>query len=340
MTSQSAANAMPLDHLHQSTPPLTTLEAVMQSSKVALSRLEASALLEVSGDEAVTFLQGQFTNDIKQLTEQGQLNGYCTAKGRLLSILKTTRLESSIYLELPASLRAPIQKRLQMFVLRSKVTLTDASQKWTRIGLAGEKVITILDALGFTLPNHAMAYSQRAGGLCLRLHGDIPRVQLWLTPEQCAQHASVLESMCQPISNKVWEGFEILAGIPDIGPESQELFVPQMVNLDLLQGINFKKGCYTGQEIVARTHYLGKVKRRTFYASLATADGITSAPTAGDVILARDGQEAGHIVRIAPRSAQAYCLLVEVRLEVMHEHITWNGVTIQIEDHQPYEIPT
>ena len=108
-----------------------------------------------------------------------------------------------------------------------------------------------------------------------------------------------------------WDWLEIQAGIPDIEFKTQEQFVPQMLNLDVLGAINFKKGCYTGQEIVARTHYLGTVKRRTYLVELATS----IAPEAGDKVLDAAKNEVGQIVRVAPSATNGFHALIELRIE-------------------------
>jgi folate-binding protein YgfZ len=143
-----------------------------------------------------------------------------------------------------------------------------------------------------------------------------------------------LKTECKIVKKPHWDWLEIQAGIPDITPSTQEQFVPQMLNLDILNGINFKKGCYTGQEIVARTHYLGKVKRRTFLANIASA----TAPAAGDVVLDTNGQEAGQIVRVAPNFAGGFDVLTELRLEAVEAgDVLWQDVKLAIKP-LPYSL--
>lgn len=319
---------------------LSTLEEALSQPACVMTTLTSQGLIEVTGDDAVAFLQGQLTNDIKQLGEYVQLNGYCSPKGRLLSIFKTYRIGSAIYLECPVSQQEYVQKRLQMFILRAKVKLNRVNEQWYRIGFAGEALASLLSKLGLSLPDVPNTLSMNGNTIIIRLPGDVPRAQVWFTKEDADTHAAAIKAMCRQMTEQVWTGFEILAGTPTILPESKELFVPQMVNMDLLNGINFKKGCYTGQEIVARTHYLGKVKRRTLVSTLINTLH-DQAPNAGDTLLTQSEQEAGHVVNVAPLNNQAFILLVEIRLEVLAEKqiIFWNGQEISISDTQPYTIP-
>ena len=131
-----------------------------------------------------------------------------------------------------------------------------------------------------------------------------------------------------------WDWLEIQAGIPDIEFKTQEQFVPQMLNLDVLGAINFKKGCYTGQEIVARTHYLGTVKRRTYLAEITSE----TAPNSGDKVLDAAKNEVGQIVRVTPNKANGFDALVELRIEAKEAgNMTCNDAAIRLKD-LPYAV--
>jgi tRNA-modifying protein YgfZ len=140
-----------------------------------------------------------------------------------------------------------------------------------------------------------------------------------------ATHASsiwdTLKLDCQLVGKPCWDWLDIQTGLPDVVEATQEQFVPQMLNLDLLNGINFKKGCYTGQEIVARTHYLGKVKRRTYFATITT----TTAPNAGDKVLDSEANEVGQIVKVAANLTNGFDALIEARIEAKAAgNMVWN----------------
>ena len=289
--------------------PAAELQAAANNE--VLVDLSQLGLMEVGGDDAVTFLQGQVTNDIKQLDgTNSQYAGYCNPKGRLLALFLAFAHYDHLHLQLDAALLEPIMKRLKMYVLRSKVTIKDVSDEIMRIGLAGKNAEAALRKIFEQVPQHAHELVSLKNGAILRLPGTIPRFQVFSSIEHAPAIWNQLKKTHKLAGKACWEWLEIEAGIPDIVPATQEAFVPQMVNLDALQGINFKKGCYTGQEIVARTHYLGKVKRRTQLAHIASTDQ----PKAGDDLQGTDGNEAGKIVRSAAAPQGGFDVLAEVRL--------------------------
>ena len=278
-----------------------------------LCPLDHLGLLAFDGEDAQAFLQGQLTNDIKRISEQrAQIAGYCTAKGRLLATMLLWKTADGYCGQLHGDISATVQKRLSMYVLRSRVKVTDAAGKFARLGIAGRQAEAVLGNLSGVLPQQAMETVQAGGITILRLHGPLPRFEIIATPENMAVVRAKLESACDQADAPVWDWLDIQAGVPQIGPGTQEQFVPQMVNLDLLDGISFKKGCYTGQEIVARTHYLGKVKRRTHLAHIESAPP----PPPGTAIYGADSTEpVGMVVNAAPAPGGGCDLLAEVRLE-------------------------
>ncbi len=290
----------------------TRIFSALESGAIVTS-LDHLGLIEFTGEDTQTFLQGQLTNDTKLLTEtSSQLAGYCTAKGRLLATLLLWKSPEGICGQLHAGIAASVQKRLTMYVLRSKVKVTDATAKLARLGIAGKTSETVLAPILGSLPQQAMETVQSNGFTVIRLHGAITRFEIIATPENIADLRAKLEINCAQADAAAWGWLDIHAGVAQIGPGTQEEFVPQMVNLDLLDGISFKKGCYTGQEIVARTHYLGKVKRRTH---LAHVDA-TATPAAGDKVYGEGSAEPiGMVVNVTPATGGGFDLLAELRLE-------------------------
>ena len=293
-----------------------------------IADLSHLGLIQVEGAEAPTFLQGQVTSDIRQLDgSNSHYAGYCTPKGRMLALFLAFAQQDRIYLQLNGALLEPIMKRLKMYVLRSKAVITDASANIVRIGLAGEQASASLRELFAQVPEKAHEFVTLENGALLRLPGPVPRYELFCDPVQATAIWTQLAQHHRPVGKSGWEWLEIQAGIPDITPQTQEAFVPQMVNLDSLGGISFKKGCYTGQEIVARTHYLGKVKRRTQLAHVDSSD----APQAGDALNTTDGAEIGQVVRSAPAPQGGHDILAELRLESLQDGaIHWRDRTLQI----------
>lgn len=277
--------------------------------RLVWANLSDVGLIAVSGNDAETFLQGQLTNDVRQLT-QGvvQHNGMCTPKGRLLANFLMWRQSDVTYMQLPQVLQAPIQKRLSMYVLRAKASLSDVHSEMVRIGLAGAEAATLLASLSITVPTVDMHCVSSGSVMCLRLEAE--RYQLCVPRNLIDTLLVKISEQATDISNEQWEWLEIQAGVPTILPATQEQFVPQMVNLDLLAGINFKKGCYTGQEIVARMHYLGKLKRRMY----GVHTSVCLSP--GDEIFSADmpGQATGMVVNAQPAPEGGWDALAVVQI--------------------------
>jgi folate-binding protein YgfZ len=284
--------------------------------------------LAVSGDDALTFLQGQVTNDVNLLgSDKAHYSGYCSPKGRLLALFLAYRQAEAIHLQFNGELAEPIAKRLKMYVMRSKVKLDNIGDDIVKLGISGANAKQALSAFFSTIPALALELSHNENGTLIRLSGPLPRFEIVCNTDSAKRIWSELKKTCQPVGKAAWEWLEIQAGIPDIALSTQEEFVPQMVNLDCLNGINFKKGCYTGQEIVARTHYLGKVKRRTHLLHLAT-----SAPTQAGMDVATDKQDVvGKVVRAAPAPNGGYDVLAEIRLDSMEAgDLFINGVKLEL----------
>ncbi|MDO8960423.1 MAG: folate-binding protein YgfZ [Rhodocyclaceae bacterium] len=257
--------------------------------------LTDQGLIRVSGEDAASFLHNLLTNDITHLPADGARHaGLCTAKGRLIASFLIWREGPDYLLQLSADILPGILKKLSMFVLRSKVKLADVSGERTLIGVVGGQV-------GPAEPMHTTSYR---GGTAIRL--DARRCVLAVPTGEAENIASELGT---PGQLSDWHLAEIAAGIPRILAATQEAFVPQMVNYEVaaVGGVSFQKGCYPGQEIVARTHYLGKVKRRMVRASLDAP-----LPAGTDVFTPESGeQHCGALVLTAPAPSGGYeCLVV------------------------------
>jgi tRNA-modifying protein YgfZ len=276
-----------------------------------LCDLSHLALLELNGADTLNFLQGQVTNDVKLLGEHNvHLTGYCSPKGRLLAIFLAYAHQSSVYLQLPRPLKDAILKRLKMYVLRSKVNITVSDA--ITLGISGPNATKVLATIYSELPTVAFGKVTQDNLAIIKMPShQFDRYMLISKPNQAASLWSSLKSGCQLVGKPCWDWLDIQAGIPEIVSTTQEQFVPQMANLDLLDGINFKKGCYTGQEIVARTHYLGSVKRRTYLAHIASAQ----VPAAGDKLVSQEQAEVGQVVRATLSPSGGIDMLVELRIE-------------------------
>ncbi len=287
-------------------------------------------LIAAHGPDAETFLQGQLTCDVRHITPDHSLPGaHCTPKGRVFASVRLFQREAAYYLELPRELLEPTLVRLRKYVLRARITLEDASDALTRMGVAGPhaamRVENVLGAVPDTVNGVVTADVIYPNGVtAIRLPGATPRFELHGAVRELSTVWNSLAPNVTPVGAEPWRLLDILAGMPTVYPETVEAFVPQMLNLQLVDGVSFHKGCYTGQEIVARAHYLGKLKRRMY---LARVD--SSAPLRpGDPLFspqADPGQRAGQLADAARHPAGGYAVLAVALIECAERGVLQRG---------------
>lgn len=263
--------------------------------------------LRVRGDDASTFLQGQLSNDLRKLTaETAQLSSYSSAKGRMLAVVFLVRCDDEILIELPRSIADACLSRLKMFVLRAKLTIEKADDL-DALAIYGTDAAAILSQYGLPAPAVARQCANSADGLIVvRRLGDVTRYSVIGGHEKIAALRAKFGEGLRQDEGKHWRRADIESGIPVVLPETRDHFVAQMANLDLLGGISFDKGCYTGQEIIARLHYLGTLKRRMF---IARIDG--PAPEPGSAVhQVGESQAVGEIVDAVADSRGAMATVV------------------------------
>jgi len=266
---------------------------------LVFQELPHPGLIRFSGEEAQAFLHNQLSCDVAALTfGRSTYGAYCTPKGRVLASFLLWHSEQGLFMQLPSSLREPIQQQLSKFILRSKVRAENAAGDWALIGVAGKDAAARLQqALGAapTSPHHVLHVD---GVSIIRLPVD--RYEIAVSKKQAPRLAEALGG-ADTAGPDHWEWLTIRAGIPVILPATQEQFVPQMVNLDLIGGVSFQKGCYPGQEIVARMHYRGTLKQRMYLANVAAAER----PQPGDKLYTPDfGEQASGAIVNAARSPE------------------------------------
>lgn len=327
----------------QLTVPSAEGESVVKGWVAPIADL---AVLSVEGDDAVRFLHSQLTNDIEALNEKRWvLAGYCSAKGRLLTSLMCWRTEVGVRLIVPQPFVPGLKKRLAMFVLRAKVRIVDETDRWCLFGLGGTGAADAMKALGshWPAPN---AIDQSGSMVAL---GCTPIPAAGLTPSDSAASVarallvvpspdsgtvwSTLTAQLTAWSSTLWRWADTRAGQPRLAAAGLERFVPQMVNLDLVDGVSFKKGCYPGQEIVARSHYLGKLKRRMF---LAHTDGPAPAP-GSDVLAPSATEPCGEVVTSAPSPQGGSHLLFESQIALAPQACLADGRLLTLLD-LPYPV--
>ncbi|WP_133512351.1 YgfZ/GcvT domain-containing protein [Candidatus Thiosymbion oneisti] len=281
----------------------------------ALMALSPLGLIAVSGPEAESFLQGQVTHDVTRLsTAVSQLGSHCSPKGRMLASFRTFRRDAVIYLQLPRTQVEALTRRLHMYLLRAKATIEDASERLIAIAIAGTCAPSLLASHLAAVPTQENGVTQDGELITIRIPGPTPRFQLLGPPAALEAIWDDLAATATVVNTEFWSLLDIRSGIPTLYRQTSDAFVPQMANLHLLDGVSFKKGCYTGQEVVARMQYLGKLKRRMYLAQVSTDDP----PVPGDVLHAansRSEQAAGRVVDAGINGKGDYELLAVVEIE-------------------------
>lgn len=259
-----------------------------------LTALTSLGLIRVQGEDAHDFLQGQLTSDIKAVTpEKAQLGAWCNPKGRMLALMLIFQHGDDLYLQLPRERIAAVMKRMRMFVLRSRVTLEDVSDDLPVVALGGNCITNLLEQV----PEGDFTSQSSPGTTVIRFPGEQPRVQVIGEAGELAALWKKAAATATLVNSNWWTLQNIRSGIPTVYDATAEAFVPQLLNLDLLQGISFTKGCYTGQEVVARMKYLGKLKRRMYVARFKVAEE----PKPGDGLFSphsKSPQGSGKIVDV------------------------------------------
>jgi len=271
-----------------------------------MSPLSHLGLLELSGPDAATFLQSQLTSDVRHLADgSAQHSAWCSAKGRMLASFLVLRCGPDYLLQLSADLVPFVRQRLSMFVLRSRLSITDRSGERPLIGVAGPQAASALVAAGLPVPAAPLGVTTAAGGLLVRL--DSNRFEILASVDAAPELWRRLQA--RPVGTAAWQWLDIQAGVPLISERTREEFVPQMAGFEQLGAISFRKGCYPGQEIVARTQYLGKVKRHLYRAHCA------SPMAAGQPIYSAGSpqQPCGMIANAAPAPAGGHDALAIIQ---------------------------
>jgi folate-binding protein YgfZ len=246
--------------------------------------------LRVAGPDAAAFLQGQLTADIRTLApDSGQLAAWCSPQGRVIALMRLVPTEDGFLALMPRALAGDVAERLARFVLRARVRIEDASSTLAVAGLAGSTTGVLA---GLSLGEGSQVrLAQLPGPRCLAIGTPGP--------------VAALRDRWPAAPDGAWDALAVSLGEPEVYPATSEAWVPQMLNLDLLGAVSFRKGCYPGQEIVARTQNLGRIKRRLFRYHL-TGPGL---PSAGSALL-QGGTKVGEVVRVASHRGRSELLAV------------------------------
>lgn len=290
-----------------------------------MEKLSHLKLVKVTGRDATTFLQGQLTNDITALKEDWHYSAYCTPKGRALAVFLVWRSNDDIFLLLEESVKESVLKRLKMYVMRSQVTFEDVDVDI--LGVFESEIVSSTHVeLSTGQDKHTATITQdtwflHLGGRAIAIDFKGGFQSLYSGEDEKAKN---------------WLFFDIQECLPRVSNLSSELFIPQMLNLDLLNGISFKKGCYTGQEIIARMKYLGKLKQRMFVCKvLSDKPAIIGAKVVDD-----DGKVVGNVANSEASSQQANQHITAVlRVDNINNGLTVeNGPRLEVSKQQPYPL--
>ena len=238
------------------------------------------ALLKVTGSDAFDFLQKQFSGDLNLLDRYGWLfSAWCLPNGRVITTFMIFRYEGSLFMVLPGMMKNKIVKRLSMFILRSDVKINDVSDEYALLGITGD------DTDARSLHTHSV--------ILLRLWDNVPRYVLICKMDAVSDILNIVCESYKESDRGNWSLLDIEAGMPWILESTSACYLPQMLNLDLMQGLSYKKGCYPGQEVIARLHYRGQLKKRMYLGS----GNVVITPGPGDHIeLADTGATVGDVI--------------------------------------------
>ena len=312
-------------------------ELAAAQNGTVLCDLSQFGILKVAGEDAQSFLQNMLSSDVREVgAQQAQISSLSTPKGRMLATFLIWQTDADYFLHLPRGLCAAILKRLSMYVLRSKIKIEEVSDRVICLGLSGEGATTLLQQHFGSVPQTLLAAEQHDNASVIRVGAH--RYQINTTPQYAPALWQNLAANAHAVGSSCWDWLNIRSGIPVVLPATQEQFVPQMANLELIGGVNFKKGCYPGQEIVARMQYLGKSKRRMYLAHIA------GNAQAGEQLFSAEveGQACGMVANAAP-APDGGCDLLAVMQISSHDSQAVHLGSLQGEVLEflplPYDIP-
>ncbi|MGB3609071.1 MAG: hypothetical protein WA987_01750 [Cellvibrio sp.] len=304
------------------------------SAQTFLVTLDHYGLLGVEGPDAAKFLQGQVTCDIRELASGvTRLGAQCNIKGRMLVSFRALQLdEQRILLRMHQGLMEKALATFGKYIVFSKAKLHDRTQEYRRIGLSGPAAETLLRSVFTDVPEQVDAWFASDDHIITKL--DTQRYECWLGAD-AEEIIATLSATTVPAGENLWTLLDIRAGIGEVRPESHELFTPQALNYQLVNAVNFRKGCYTGQEIVARLHYRGTLKRHMHRIGFEADQEV---PRPGTPINNSQGSSIGEIV-MAARAGQDR---MEALANIVDEQLTdaWQGDKKVEPMSLPYAIPS
>lgn len=269
----------------------------------------------VAGGDAAELLQGQLTNDIDKIDKNSsQISGFCNRKGRMIANFRLFLHQNNYFISIKSDLVEHSIQHLQNYVLRSEVAIQDISEQLIHLGLSGDNADKLLAPFveGLNVVVDSVTFNENY--IVIRVPGKPPRYEIFCSFEHAKTLWEAIAAKVSLANSAYWDYLNIQNGLPFIDNDTCEEFVPQMANMELINGISFEKGCYTGQEIVARTHYLGKQKRRTYHINILT-DG---KPKAGQQLATEtstENQYIGTLITVHATAENKYEALAVIQIK-------------------------
>ncbi|MDO8344817.1 MAG: hypothetical protein Q7T48_16560 [Cellvibrio sp.] len=313
-----------------------TQDKLTANQSAHLVKLHQSQLLLVKGPDASKFLQGQVTCDLRDLSAPvTRIGAQCNPKGRILLSFRALQIDSdTIALRIPSSMMEKAKSSLGKYIVFSKAKLHDDSE-YSLFGIYGDNAKRTAETIFNKLPANNDGWIEKDGNILIQLAQD--RFECWIKSADATAFEQQLVDRTVGGDLNDWELLNIRAGIADIYPETIELFTPQEINYQLVNGINFRKGCYTGQEIVARLHYRGKLKRHMYRFELSG----NQLPVPGTTLVnATTRHIGGHIVATAFSAHNRIEILASLLDEQLDQVTPETSAEILKQLPLPYAIPT
>lgn len=291
---------------------------VAEDSNVICDLSHFSAVV-IAGADAAEFIQGQFTNDVNKVDdEHSQLSAFCNNKGRMVANFRLFKYQQNYFISIRQDLVEKTIEHLQNYILRAQVAIQDVSEQLVHLGLSGKDAESILSDFIDNPNTESDSLSQNEDYIAIRAAGTIPRYEIFCSADKAIDLWQAVSQNTTIVNSDYWDLLNIRNGIPFIDSSTSEEFVPQMANMELINGVSFEKGCYTGQEIVARTHYLGKQKRRTYHIRIKS----DTAPNTGDQLATETStanQYTGTLVTVYQTAADEYEALAVIQIKSAEE---------------------
>ncbi|MFT5707792.1 MAG: folate-binding protein YgfZ, partial [Oceanospirillaceae bacterium] len=278
------------------------------SSNLSVYPLTYQSLYCIEGADNEKFLQGQLSCDMREVTEgHSRLAAHCTPKGSMLSLMRVMRYQDTFMLRINNANSSDAVQNLAKYMMFSKAEVTNLSDQWSGFGIEGSNIDKVLCDFFGELPTATNQVIQSEGKMLVKVPGE--RYELWLKSAQAKAFLEIALIAENLVSYRHWLKEEITNNIPDIYPSSSNCYIPQMCNLQALQGVSFRKGCYTGQEIITRLHFRGKLNKFLLCAKVKP-ENLTEDIEIGSHVHCKEREKIGNVLQFITINNVTYLQIV------------------------------